>query len=1143
MTGHRIAPKFFPVVLSVCLGALWAAPLTAAPGAVQVRAIRVSETGGDTAVVIAASARPTFTTWKLEQPDRVVVDVSGARLGDVDVPVDAGTYAVGMVSANVSEDEASGPHTRIVLTLRQASDYQVEAHGPDIVVRVQPRVRPIPASDNSATRAEADQLKKQLELARQEADKARAAASAAAVAAERHRSEVARLEAQTRGEAGASETQKAEAERLRTQLAEARQEAEKARIAASATAAEAERRRETLARSEVEAKKAQREAEQARQRAEAAERKTRETLARSEAEAKKAQREAEQARQRAEAAERKTRETLARSETEERKAQREAEEARQRAEAAEHKTREALARSEAEAKKAQSEAEEARRRAEAAERETREVQAREAERNRALAEAVRQIETRDQALQANARSQEDQRRRLSEAQRLVQTREAQLAAKDKARAAEEEQRLAQARAARAKLEEERTRLEAERAELLQTRDALAAEVARLKAAAQTGERAVLAPAPARATSAPIARTEAPRTEIMRVVSEPAEAKGAHPRSITLRVPSQIQRVAFVDEPTRSSVIIELNEPSDFSVERAAGKRLSLRFEHAELPQSLERSLDATEYLGPVRLISTYRDPRQRGAVRVDVDLAENVPSRVRREGTRIFWDFQKAPEKSPALPALEFPLPKVELMKAPKVASFSIDVAQVAVVAQTQTLNRKGATDPAGAGIRPTKKRYVGRRIDLDFKGADIHNILRLLSDVGQINIVTSDEVRGEVTIKMRDVPWDQAMDVVLRAKGLGSVREGNLLRVAPLSVLEKELEEEIHRQKAMQEVLPTETRLIGVSYASASSLQEKAKDLLSPRGKISVDERTNNLIVSDVARNLQLVEDLVRNLDTQTAQVVIEARIVEARSTFARQLGIQWGGNAFMDSAHGNSTGLSFPYNIGIGGGADDSNSPLSGLVPSARTGNPQNSSNPNFLVNMPVAAGQGTGSAIGLTLGSVSGAFNLNLRLSANESTGQVRILSSPRITTMDNIHASISQGVSIPVSVVSAMGTQTQFVDAKLDLGVKPHVTNEGTITLDLSVTRNEPDFSNTGARGDPTILKKEAKTTMLVRDGDTAVIGGIYTRNSGLSHAKVPFFADIPVLGWFFRNRKENDDRTEFLVFITPRIVNRARSLGQ
>jgi type IV pilus assembly protein PilQ len=276
---------------------------------------------------------------------------------------------------------------------------------------------------------------------------------------------------------------------------------------------------------------------------------------------------------------------------------------------------------------------------------------------------------------------------------------------------------------------------------------------------------------------------------------------------------------------------------------------------------------------------------------------------------------------------------------------------------------------------------------------------------------------------------------------------------------------------------------------------------------------------------------------------VVIEARIVEANSNFARQIGVQWGGSAFSDTTHGNPTGLVFPYNVGIGGGADDSKAPVTGLVPAPRSGDGTNASSPNFLVNMPAPAGMGTGSAIGLTLGSVAGAFNLNLRLSAYESTGSIRIVSSPRITTMDNIEAHIEQGVSIPVSVVSAMGAQTQFVDAKLALAVKPHVTNEGTISLTINVTRNEPDFVNTGSRGDPSIQKKEAKTTMLVRDGDTAVIGGIYTRNTGLSNQRIPFFSDIPVLGWFFRNRKENDNRSEFLVFITPRIVNRGRTSGQ
>jgi type IV pilus assembly protein PilQ len=443
-----------------------------------------------------------------------------------------------------------------------------------------------------------------------------------------------------------------------------------------------------------------------------------------------------------------------------------------------------------------------------------------------------------------------------------------------------------------------------------------------------------------------------------------------------------------------------------------------------------------------------------------------------------------------------------------------------------------GLSLPGAARLGPVRKRYTGRRIDLDFRGADIHNILRLLADVGQVNIVTSDDVKGEVTIKMKNVPWDQALDVILRAKLLGQVREGNLIRVAPIAVLEKEIEQEIARQRQLNDVLPTETRLIGISYADAKAMQERVKDLLSPRGRVSVDERTNQLIVSDVTRNIQIIEDLVRNLDTQTSQVIIEARIVEASSNFTRQIGVQWGGSGFRDVAHANPTGLVFPYNLAVGGGGTDVTAPTAGLVGSG-------AANPNFAVNLPAAVGTGSGGALGLMLGSVGGAFNLNLRLSALESTGQIRILSSPRISTLDNVEASINQGVSIPISIVSAQGIQTVFVEANLGLTVRPHVTHEGTVVMNIHVTRNEPDFVNTGARGDPTIRRKDAKTVMLVQDGETAVIGGIYQRNSGLSFEKVPFLGDLPFLGFFFRSRKENDDREEFLVFITPRIANLAR----
>jgi type IV pilus assembly protein PilQ len=434
---------------------------------------------------------------------------------------------------------------------------------------------------------------------------------------------------------------------------------------------------------------------------------------------------------------------------------------------------------------------------------------------------------------------------------------------------------------------------------------------------------------------------------------------------------------------------------------------------------------------------------------------------------------------------------------------------------------------------RPKKHVYSGRRMELDMINADIHNVLRLLSDVGQVNIITSDDVKGNVTIHLRDVPWDQALDVILKAKGLGMVREGNLIRVAPQAALEKELEQEVARARAAMELKPLETRLIPLSYADGAQVLPRVQEVMSPRGRVSVDARTNMLIVTDVAGNIALAEDLVHNLDTQTPQVLIEARIVEARSTFLRDVGIQWGGNSINSAAAGNPTGIVFPSTVGVAGGATDAITNSQGIqLPHS------GAASPNFVVNMPAAVGTGSGGALGITLGSLNGNININLRLSSLENTGQVRIISAPKIMTLDHIEASIEQGVAIPISQVSAAGVNTVFVDAKLNLTVKPHVTNEGSIVMNVHITRNEPDFVNVGARGDPTILKKEAKTEMLVRDGDTAVIGGIYTRNTGVAYTKVPWFAEIPILGWLFKNRRENDDRTELLIFITPRIVNRA-----
>jgi len=302
----------------------------------------------------------------------------------------------------------------------------------------------------------------------------------------------------------------------------------------------------------------------------------------------------------------------------------------------------------------------------------------------------------------------------------------------------------------------------------------------------------------------------------------------------------------------------------------------------------------------------------------------------------------------------------------------------------------------------------------------------------------------------------------------------------------------------------------------------------LSPRGKLEIDARTNSLVITDVASNRSHIIDLLTQLDTQTPQIQVEARVVEARSTWTREIGVQWGFNGAASAAGGNPTGLVFPSSIGVAGGATDGNTPTAGLV-----------GNPDFAVNLPASVGTGTGGAIGFNFGSVGGNFNLQLRLSAAEEQGTVRIVSAPKITVLNNIQARITQGVSIPIQVVSANGAQTTFADANLELTVTPHVSQRDcSIQLQVNVTKNEPDFVNTGARGDPSILTKQATTTMLIGDGETSVIGGIYTRNSGKSYSKVPFFGDIPIIGFFFRQKKENDDRTEVLIFLTPKITNKA-----
>ncbi|HLG22006.1 MAG TPA: type IV pilus secretin PilQ, partial [Candidatus Manganitrophaceae bacterium] len=405
--------------------------------------------------------------------------------------------------------------------------------------------------------------------------------------------------------------------------------------------------------------------------------------------------------------------------------------------------------------------------------------------------------------------------------------------------------------------------------------------------------------------------------------------------------------------------------------------------------------------------------------------------------------------------------------------------------------------------------KYTGRKISLDFQDADITNVIRLIADVSSLNIVLGEDVKGKVTLKLVNVPWDQALEIILKMNNLGQIREGNIIRIATLANIAKQQDEEAKAKESQIKAEDLITRILPINYSKAKELSEPLKKILSPRGDITIDDRTNTMIVKDIEKNLAEVERLVKTLDTPTPQVVIEARIVQVAPTFNRSLGIQWGAS-YKDVTNANLIGLANP-------------------VAGSAFGTPT----PDFAVNLPAASNFG---GVGFTFGRFTeNPFNLDLRLSAGESQGLTRVVSTPKVSVLDNQEAKIEQGESIPFQTSSPQqGTQTTFIDANLTLLVTPHISADGGVNMKIKITKNAPGEVRSGATG-PSILKKEATTHVLVRDGETTVIGGIYETSKSESVSGIPFLMDIPILGWFFKTNTKREDTSELLVFLTPRIV--------
>lgn len=404
---------------------------------------------------------------------------------------------------------------------------------------------------------------------------------------------------------------------------------------------------------------------------------------------------------------------------------------------------------------------------------------------------------------------------------------------------------------------------------------------------------------------------------------------------------------------------------------------------------------------------------------------------------------------------------------------------------------------------------YTGKKISLNLVDADIKQVFRLFHDLSGLNFVLDPSVNGRVTIVLDNVPWDQALDLILKNNGLDKVLEANVIRIATTNKLAQEAAQRKQLKEAKEMEVEPVTITRTLSYAKADDVEKVIRNggVLTDRGKVIIDERTNTLIISDVPKRIEPLDQLINTLDTETPQVMIEARIIETSRTFSREMGVQWGFTAAADAAHGTSTGLSFPSNASVGYGLN---------LGSTETGDVSSAS------------------ALSMNFGNVLDSFTLDIALDALETSGQGRILSSPKIATQNNEEAEIEQGIRIPVVNTTATEINVEFVSASLKLTVTPQITAEGTIILDIQVENNSPDFINTV--GDvPPINTQRAQTKVLVTDGGTTVIGGIFTVNEGSSESGVPWFRKIPVFGWLFKKTSMQNENRELLIFITPKIM--------
>jgi type IV pilus assembly protein PilQ len=525
--------------------------------------------------------------------------------------------------------------------------------------------------------------------------------------------------------------------------------------------------------------------------------------------------------------------------------------------------------------------------------------------------------------------------------------------------------------------------------------------------------------------------------------------------------------------------------------------------------------------GPVDRVRIGASPRSPLLTQVTVDLTRSAAYRVESspDGNDLTLVFDE-PVNDP-IAALKTPNAPV-LRQAPPVGVEPARIQpgpQVQVAAPAARAQAAPAAQPPQPAVAQAP-RYTGNPVSLDFQGADLRAVLRTFSEISGLNLVIDPSINGTVDVALRDVPWDQALDIILRANKLGYVVDGTIVRIAPLTVLAAEEEErrKLTDAQALAGDLQVLTR--SLSYARAQDLRELiTTTILSQRGSIQFDTRTNTIIIQDLADRLERAAALITTLDRSEPQVEIEARIVQTTREFARRLGVQWGFNGQATPALGNTLPTTFPNQVQLGG----------------RTGQVQGPGNGGDTVSNAVNMGiAGATSAAGLALGSINGALNLDIALSAIERQGQGRILSTPKISTQNNIEAEITQGIQIPIQTVANNTVTVSFRDAALTLRVTPQITAANTVIMRIAMENSAPDFSR-AVNGIPPIDTQRALTQVLVSNGETTVIGGIYVSREQSSQDRTPALHRLPLLGWLFKRDEFTDESRELLIFITPKVM--------